>query len=139
MTVTAPQNMSFINAFYALYDDASYKKENGIVRAALSEEAYNTAFGLTTKKVIELFLQNIKCNFYISRSASIDLRLGFGNFPQIDASLYDKTYGEGAAERALDYYNHTSSSCRLDAYDMIQWSSLLDLAKQREAEQTSKV
>lgn len=113
--------MSYVNAYYALYQKADLFQEDRITR--ISSEDVNRP-----EKVAKLFRNFpdwITPKYYIDNEGGKFIGVGFGCFPVLEVIAYDECYGEGAAERALKVYHETvSPRDRFDKWDCFQFTDL---------------
>ena len=124
-TAIVPEGMSYVNAWYALYRGANQRGgflENNPEKWTGLEELVSTS-----AKVADLF-KNYPTNrfplYYMEYEGGRRMKVHFCDFPKLDVYDYDASYGQGAAQRILDYYNETASENRFDESDSYQFSEL---------------
>ena len=110
-TATVPPGMSCVNAFMALWQKSKPIELAGFI----SIEPISSA-----EKVANLFRKNT----YFDWIGGLPIKTNFSNFPELDVSIYDDYFGMGAAQKALEEYNNTSSDQRFDRNDFYQFDYL---------------
>lgn len=126
--VVVPDRMSYVNAYYALYERADLFREDLITCVGAEDVS-------TPEKVAQMFRnfpEYIEPKYYIDREGGKFLGVNFSCFPILEVKSYDRCYGRGAAERALKVYaERVSSKDRFDKWDCFQF---IDLFRSEEEE-----
>jgi len=145
-TVTAPDNMSYVNAAYALMKISSAQDEE-TCQANDIVELFKKAV-LNHPTIIKGFLSNIFARNwnYFSRNSGIKsdqpiiLQLSYGTFFTADFKDFplitiDQLRQDGSKnvsfQKKLNTYNKTKSENRLDQNDQHQFSDLLKERRQK--------
>lgn len=136
MTVVlqVPRNMSYVNALYALWLKSQPAR---FFEAFPEKQASEEAIFQTAEKIVLFVTETRRSSFYIDYVGGRLIKIEFNNFPHIDHCRYDKVYGLGAAQKALQEYDLVPSSRRFDRNDSHRFSDLtvdVELERQREAE-----
>lgn len=99
MTIRAPDEISSVDAFTALYTNARIL---GMGRLTLSAgEAPASPWNAI--QIFKTYCPSGYCDYVRGKC----MKVNFRKFPDIDATGYDKQYGKGAAEKALKSYRKT--------------------------------
>lgn len=111
MTIRIPEGMSSIGAFTALYNNAEVVgmgKHNSAAGKAPSTP-------LNAVQVFFTYCPGGYCDYVRGKRMKIDFR----KFPELDVSIYDKQYGQGSAQKAIDVYEKTmDESNPKEEYDL---------------------
>lgn len=126
--VTVPDGMSCVNAFRALWENS---KPAAFFRSFPAREAEASATVATAEKVANLF----RAGTYFDYAGGRMLKTEFSAFPKLDVRLYDRDFGPGAAQKAIEKYNRIHPSERFDRNDSYKfeeltcrtWGATLDL------------
>lgn len=113
----APDNMSYVNAFRALWENSKPASFFKLHPEALGPHEATVS---TSEKVAEMFAYQL----YIDYAGGRLIKTDFKNFPKLTVHEYDRNYGTGAAQKALDNYNTLPSKTRFDANDRYRFSDL---------------
>ncbi len=97
MIITAPDRMSALNAFYALWQGTDV------------EEVFQEKTHLLNEVKDEVSTPEKGCkidqkNPWIFYAAGKKVFVDFGKYPKMDVTGYDSIHGEGSAERRLNSY-----------------------------------
>lgn len=114
---TVPEGMSCVNAFRALWErskPAPFLMLRPDIKR-LEEEAVATA-----EKVAAIFTTHTSFDYTGGRL----LKMNFASFPKLDARLYDREFGAGAAQKAVERYNNINPSERFDKNDSYKFEKL---------------
>lgn len=109
MTAHVPEGMSSVDAFNALY-------ENAII---IGMGKYATCSGQTpgtpwnTIQIFKRYCYNDFCDYVRGKYMKVD----FQEFPELDVTGYDRKYGPGSAQKAIDTYQQTMDKSDLK-YDL---------------------
>lgn len=114
ITTRVPEGMSCVNAFRALWENSTPAMP---FQMHQNSNSVQTETVTTAEKVAELF----KSYFNFDYEGGRLLKTNFSHFPELECSLYDKAYGSGAAQKALDQYNQIPSCNRFDMNDSYQF------------------
>lgn len=117
-TFTVPEKMSCVNAFRALWENS---KPSVFFMCHPTSENLQTETVATAEKVADLF----KTHTYFDYEGGRMLKMDFANFPKLDASLYDRDGGAGAAQKAVEKYNNVHPSERFDKNDSFKFEELV--------------
>jgi hypothetical protein len=115
--VTVPVGMSCVNAFHALWTNS--KPALFLSNRPELEQRQATVVG-TAEKVADLF----KHHTYFDYEGGRMLKTDFSEFPKLNARLYDRDFGPGAAQKALNQYNRVPSDQRFDINDSFDFALL---------------
>ncbi len=99
MTANVPEGMSSADAFTALYIKAE-------VHGIGNFHPYAGKAPGSRWNAVQLFktyCRNNFCNYVRGKP----MKVNFSQFPALDVSGYDKQYGQGAAQKAMDTYKKT--------------------------------
>lgn len=113
-TANVPENMSYVNAFYALWQGA---KPVGLFGAVFTQKQEKEKDDVSSSEKIETIFQKNCPNLYVNYVGGKFLRVSFQHFPKLDVRGYEVLYGEGSAEKALSSYARVHSESRLDRGD----------------------
>jgi hypothetical protein len=116
--ILAPEGMSYVNAYHALYRSATSYEED--TARSISEEDVNTA-----EKVALMFRDFpawIEPKYYIDCEGGRSIKVSFEYFPLLDVTGYDRIYGIGSALRVLQEYDNVSTRDRFDRCDRYRLS-----------------
>ena len=116
-TVTVPEGMSCVNAFRALWENS---KPAAFFSFHPSSENPQAATVGTAEKVANLF----KDQTYFDYAGGRMLKTDFSEFPKLNARLYDRDFGDGAAQKAIDKYNQINPSERFDKNDSYKFAEI---------------
>jgi len=75
----------------------------------------------TAEKVAELF----KSHMYFDYEGGRLIKTDFSKFPNLSIRLYDRDFGQGAAQRAIEAYAKTPSCKRFDANDSYEFVKIV--------------
>lgn len=117
-TITVPSGMSCVNAFRALWENS--KPASFFSLTSISDSAAITTIS-TAEKVANLF----KNHTYFDYEGGRMLKTNFSKFPELEIGLYDRDFGTGAAQKALEQYNKIPSSERFDKNDSYKFEELV--------------
>lgn len=111
MSINAPQGMSSVNAFDALYTNAKVVGLGAFSPVAGDEPTSS----IKAIQIFKVYCPTGYCDYVRGKLMKVD----FSKFPKLDVSGYDRQYGEGAAKKALeDTYPLDSSN----QYDVLSGS-----------------
>lgn len=111
MTVRVPDDMSSVDAFDALYKNATVF---GMGQYAPSSGDSPTS-PWNTIQVFKSYCHRGQCDYVRGKYMKVD----FLNFPELDVNNYDQHYGEGSAQKAIDTYRKTmNESDSKEKYDL---------------------
>ncbi len=124
-TATVPKGMSYVNAWYALYQGATVVGQ--FFETHPDQLLKQQELVSTSEKVANLF-KNYQTNgfplYYMEYEGGKKMKVHFCDFPKLDVYYYDKTYGDGAAQRILNQYNQIPPENRFDKNDSYLFSDL---------------
>ena len=111
MTTRAPDGMSSVDAFNALYTNASVF---GMGR--LNPSAGETPGSpWNAIQIFKKYCPSDYCQYVRGKY----MKVGFRKFPEMDTGSYDNHYGEGAAKKAIESYQKTmDQSAPKETYDL---------------------
>jgi hypothetical protein len=112
---TANNDMSYVNAFYALYRNAKISNQEH------SKE--NKFDDFDTPEKVEAFFKKQK-DLWIGFAGNKWIGTNFQFYPRLRPIGYEDQYGVGAAQRALDEYSKVPSVERFDKNDSCRFSDL---------------
>ena len=117
--IRVPDNMSYVNAFRALWEDSI----PAVYFEARPEqlEAHEQTV-LTSEKVVQFFEQ--MNGYFVDYAGGRLIKVNFGEFPYLGVYGYDENFGTGAAREALNKYSQTPSSQRFDINDKCRFSEI---------------
>lgn len=136
MTSTAkvPDGMSYVNAFYAIYQrtpgSMSLMALIGSDSGALSTpESVKKIFQDALKSSLHIVPLDHNRVVWIDYAASKRMKLHFGPFLHgvINTEFYDAIYGPGAAQSALNEYDKIPKENRFDPNDACDFNELIRL------------
>ena len=116
-TFIVPKGMSCVNAFRALWENsqtAAFFKHFPDLEGPQAESV------ATAEKIADLF----KTHMYFDYEGGRLLKMDFAHFPELNARLYDRNFGPGAAQRAIEKYDHIHPSKRFDKNDSYEFEKL---------------
>lgn len=116
-TVIVPEGMSCVNAFRALWDNSQPAAFFDSFPGLISRHAELVS---TAEKVAQLFKSRTCFDYEGGRMLKTD----FTNFPELDVRLYDRAFGPGAAQRALQRYAGIPSHLRFDVNNSYKFADL---------------
>lgn len=99
MTARVPEGMSSVDAFNALYKNANVIGMGNY--APSSGEPPKTPWN--TVQIFKKYCPTGSCHYVRGKSMKVD----FHNFPELNVENYDKQYGPGSAQKAIDTYQKT--------------------------------
>ena len=117
--ITAPDGMSYVNVWYALYTAASKEDPSAPIDAK--------DLVSTSDKVARLFINYPKKTYpmyYMNREGGKIIGVDFSEYPRLDVEEYDRLYGLNAAKKILEDYQTVSPKNRFDSNDSYQFSDL---------------
>lgn len=124
-TATAPEGMSYVNAWYALYTGSTQAAQFFAIHPELLSSQQELV--CTSEKVANLFI-NYPSNryplYYMEYEGGKKMKVHFCDFPKLDVYYYDQTYGDGAAQQILENYNRIAPANRFDKNDSYRFSDL---------------
>jgi len=133
--VNAPENMSYMNAAFALWQGAASSDSEDLgplvdiyddpACTRLSERsisAERASHEPMTEQVIAdhfkaIFQSRILTQTYLETMHGREIKVLFDDFPKLNITLYDGLYGDGHAAMVLQDYSKVPSSERLDKDD----------------------
>ncbi len=132
--ITAPQGMSYVNAFYALWKDLEpcdmyvLHDQGKITEGPLD---FNTA-----KKVADFFIKNSRnrgssSKYFVDYAAGRRVKVFFDEFPKLHVGYYEDKYGNkgtAVAKRVLEEYSKVPSDLRLDNGDKYRIEELASIS-----------
>lgn len=111
MTARVPDGMSSVNAFDALYKNANVIGMG--MYAPSSGESPDTPWNAV--QIFKTYCHNGYCDYVRGKYMKVD----FCKFPELDVNRYDKQYGQGSAQKAIDTYQKIMNKLDpKDAYDL---------------------
>lgn len=111
MTARIPEGMSSVDAFDALYKNAEVLGMGRLNPAA--GKAASTPWNAI--QIFKTYCHNGYCDYVRGKCMKVDFR----KFPELDVSSYDKQYGQGSAQKAIDTYQRTiDESNSKEKYDL---------------------
>ena len=116
-TFRVPEGMSCVNAFHALWINSKPAAFFTDYPSLLDPQVQSVN---TAKKVAELF----KTQTYFNYEGGRMLKMEFAAFPELDGRSYDRDFGLGAAQKAIEAYNRVDPSERFDQYDSYKFEEL---------------
>ena len=116
--VTVPEGMSCVNALYALWRNST--PASFFASQQVSPRTQAAAVS-TAEKVAELF----KTRTYFDYVGGRVIKTDFAKFPQLNARLYDRDLGDGAANKTIEKYNSIPSEDRFDKGDSYKFEDLV--------------
>lgn len=112
----ADQEMSYVNAFYALYQNAKISNPEHNKTENRSEDFD------TPEKVVAFFKSQKDLGIRYAGGKWIGTNFQF--YPRLNPMGYEDQYGVGAAQRALNEYKRVPSAERFDKNDSYRFSDL---------------
>jgi hypothetical protein len=111
MTVRVPEGMSSVDAFNALYIRA-----NALGKGWLNPcSGQNPSSPWNAIQIFKSYCHNGYCDYVRGKLMKVNYR----TFPELNVKNYDKEYGQGAAQKAIDAYQKTmSQSDPKEKYDL---------------------
>lgn len=116
-TITVPPGMSCVNAFHALWNNS---KPAIFLQGRPEIESAQAETVSSADKVAELF----KSQTFFDYEGGRLLKTDFSDFPTLQARLYDRDYGAGAAQKVIEQYNNIVPSERFDKNDSYKFEEL---------------
>lgn len=116
-TFKVPEGMSCVNALHALWKNS---KPELFFQFHPEHKALEEATVSTAEKVAELFKQETYFDYIGGRM----IKTNFSTFPELKGHLYDRDYGLGAAQKAIETYNEVHPSERFDVNDSYNFNEL---------------
>lgn len=111
MTTRVPEGMSSVDAFNALYKNATILGMGTLNPSAgeIPGSPWNAI------QVFKTYCPSGFCDYVRGKYMKVDFR----KFPEIDIAIYDKRYGEGAAKKAIQSYQQTMvNPAQKENYDL---------------------
>lgn len=123
LMIKVPKGISCVNVFYALWINSSpaiafYRISNGEEEQIKAENKVSTP-----EKVAALF----RSGTYFDYEGGRLLKVEFKKFPKLvfSCGIYDREYGRGAAQKAIDDYLRTPPNKRFDKNDSYKFGELI--------------
>ena len=118
-TAVAPEGMSYVNAFRALWENS---QPASFFRERPETLPRQEAVVGTSEKVVQFF-KNLP-GTYVDYAGGRLIKTDFSEYPKLAVVSYDRQYGIGAAQKALDAYNQTPKDRRFDKNDACRFSDI---------------
>jgi hypothetical protein len=117
--VTVPDNMSYVNAFRALWE---HSKPAVYFDSHPEQLQAQEATVSTSEKVVHFFKE--LNGTYVDYAGERLIKTDFRKFPELSVYGYDQKYGIGSAHKVLSHYDQIPSSRRFDQNDNCRFSEI---------------
>jgi len=129
MSFSAPIGMSYVNAWWALYQAANLPADTEA--SIMAQQKQLISNGATIARIFFEHCTDQTPLFCREEFAGKKMDVHLCDFPIINPDGYDKLYGAGAAQRALTEYDRVPSEDRFDRNDQCSFETLIEERAQR--------
>lgn len=120
----APDGMSYVNAFRALWRSSQPANLFYVDSETITRQEAVLA---TSEKVVQFF-KNLPCT-YVDYAGGRLIKTDFSEYPKLAVVSYDREYGIGAAQKALDAYNQIPKDRRFDKNDACRFADISQMPR----------
>lgn len=120
---TTPHGMSYVNAFRALWENS---RPALFFQLTGTSDASQAELVATAEKIETIFQQHKKQHVvYFDYVGGRLIKTDFSKFPQLHIGSYDRAYGCGAAEKAIQSYHNRIANKKIDPDNFYDFQKII--------------